>query len=109
MLEPYTTAEPSRAQIDATSGPLLLEFGSNSCGYCHAAAPLLQSVLSAAPQLAHIRIEDGRGRPLGRSFRVKLWPTLIFLHNGHEKARLVRPGSAAEIREALDLLQTAPD
>jgi thioredoxin 1 len=45
----------------------------------------------------HIRIEDGRGRPLGRSFRVKLWPTLVYLEGGVEKGRVVRPNSAAEI------------
>ena len=107
-LKPYTTIEPSRAEIDAQQGPLLLEFGSNTCGYCQAVKPLLQEALGAAPELAHIRIEDGRGRPLGRSFRVTLWPTLIFLQHGTEVARLVRPHSAAEIREALDLLQTTP-
>ena len=49
------------------------------------------------PAVRHIRIEDGRGRPLGRSFRVKLWPTLIYLEAGVEKGRVVRPGGAAEI------------
>ncbi len=107
MLKPYTTSEPARAEIAATQGPLLLEFGSNTCGYCQAAKPLLQAALAAAPGLPHIRIEDGRGRPLGRSFNVRLWPTLVFLNNGTEVTRLVRPGSAAEIQEALDLLQTA--
>jgi thioredoxin 1 len=48
----------------------------------------------------HIRVEDGRGRPLGRSFRVKLWPTLVFLKDGKEVARLVRPSGAA-IEDAL--------
>jgi thioredoxin 1 len=47
-----------------------------------------------------MKVEDGQGRPLGRSFRVKLWPTLIFLRDGKEIARLVRPASAAQVREA---------
>jgi thioredoxin 1 len=42
-------------------------------------------------------VEDGKGKPLGRSFRVKLWPTLIYLEQGVEKGRVVRPDSAAEI------------
>jgi thioredoxin 1 len=32
---------------------------------------------------------------------VKLWPTLVFLRDGVEAARLVRPGDAASIRRAL--------
>jgi len=32
---------------------------------------------------------------------VKLWPTLVFLREGREAARLVRPQRAQEVREAL--------
>jgi thioredoxin 1 len=32
---------------------------------------------------------------------VKVWPTLIFLHNGKEIARLVRPLNSTVITEAL--------
>ena len=52
--------------------------------------------------MRHLKVEDGPGRPLGRSFRVKLWPTLVFLKDGQEVARIVRPGSPDEIRHALD-------
>jgi len=45
----------------------------------------------------HLKIEDGPGRPLGRSFRVKLWPTLVFLRDGVEVARVVRPADAKQI------------
>ncbi|MCA1715096.1 MAG: thioredoxin family protein, partial [Gammaproteobacteria bacterium] len=41
------------------------------------------------------------GRPLGRSFRVKLWPTLVFLRDGVELARVVRPASVDAITQAL--------
>jgi hypothetical protein len=49
----------------------------------------------------HLKIEDGPGRPLGRSFRVKLWPTLILLENGQELGRVVRPQQAQAIDQAL--------
>jgi thioredoxin 1 len=49
----------------------------------------------------HLKVEDGPGRRLGRSFRVKLWPTLVFMRDGIEVARLVRPRDAAAIAEAL--------
>lgn len=44
-----------------------------------------------------MKIEDGRGRPLGRAFGIKLWPTLVFLRDGVEVARVVRPLDAAQI------------
>ena len=47
--------------------------------------------------MRHIKVEDGKGKALGRSFRVKLWPTLIYLENGVEKGRAVRPNSTTEI------------
>lgn len=106
-MKPYSTTEPTRAEIDATSGPLLLEFGSNGCGICSRTQPLLAQALEAHGSLPHIRVEDGRGRRLGRSFRVTLWPTLVFLRDGKEIGRLIRPASTAQIGEALMLLEGA--
>lgn len=97
----YAEVEPSRAQIDGRRGDLALEFGAPWCGYCIAAQPLLESALAARDDIAHLKIEDGRGRPLGRSFRVKLWPTLILLRDGEEVARVVRPAGRDEIELAL--------
>jgi thioredoxin 1 len=56
----------------------------------------------------HIKVEDGPGRPLGRSFRVKLWPTLVFLREGREVARLVRPADPVAIEQALAQLGAVP-
>jgi len=93
--------EPSRAEVDALDGPLLIEFGAQWCGHCQAAQPLIGEALSGHPRVRHLKIEDGAGRPLGRSFRVKLWPTLVFLRGGQEVARLVRPGDMLSISQAL--------
>jgi len=48
-----------------------------------------------------LKIADASGRRLGRSFGVKLWPTLVLLADGREVARLVRPREAAGIEAAL--------
>lgn len=99
--ENYATREPTRAEIDQLAGPTMLEFGSPTCGHCLAAQPLIASALAAHPGVRHIKIADGSGRSLGRSFKVKLWPTLIFLRNGQETARLVRPRDQNAIADAL--------
>ena len=57
--------------------------------------------------MRHLKVADGPGRPLGRSYRVKLWPTLVFLRDGQEVARLVRPGDATPIGEALASIDPA--
>ena len=108
MNEVYAAVEPARAEIDMLEGPTVLEFGSPTCGYCRAAQPLLASAFADHPNVRHIKIADGSGRPLGRSFKVKLWPTLVFLSNGREIARLVRTGDASAIRRALAQIESSP-
>lgn len=97
----YAEAEPKRAEVEALEGPTLLEFGSPWCGYCRAAQPLIAEALAAHPGVRHLKIADAGGKRLGRSFGVKLWPTLVFLKDGEEAARLVRPRDARRIGEEL--------
>jgi thioredoxin 1 len=101
MQQAYANTDPPRADIDALTQPTVLEFGSNSCGICRAAQPAIAQAMAAHPALGHIKIEDASGRRLGRSFGVKLWPTLIFLKAGKEVARLVRPRDTHSIQDAL--------
>ena len=104
----YAETEPTRAQIDALDEPVVVEFGTAWCGHCRAAQPLLAAAFARHPGVRHIKIEDGPGRRLGRSFRVKLWPTLVFLRGGEEVARLVRPHDPREIAAALARIDPRP-
>ena len=101
MSTPYTPETATRAQIDQWRGPAVIDFGTNWCGHCQAAQPLVDAAFEAQPSLRHLKVEDGSGRPLGRSFRVKLWPTLVFLRDGVEVERLVRPTDPAAVRDAV--------
>jgi thioredoxin 1 len=88
--------EPSEAAV--LPGLVLLDFGTDWCGHCVAARAAVDAWLRAHARIEHLRIEDGRGRTLGRAFRVKLWPTLVLLREGCEIARVVRPRVAADLR-----------
>ena len=95
---------PARSEVDAMAGAVLLEFGTPWCGHCRAAQPLLEAAMAGFADTRHIKVEDGSGRKLGRSFAVTLWPTLVFLRDGQEIARLVRPTQGDAITKALSQL-----
>ena len=106
MSSPYTPETVDRAEVDQLRGPAVVEFGTNWCGYCQRAQPLIESAFDGHAGVRRIRVEDGSGRPLGRSFGVTLWPTLIFLRDGKETGRVVRPTDTADIRRALGEIAT---
>jgi len=90
-------SEPTREQVDAMAGTTVLEFGAGWCPHCKTARPLVDAELARRADVRHIWIEDGSGKRLGRSFGVKLWPTLVLVRDGQEVARVVRPRSAREV------------
>ena len=97
----YAESAPTRAEVDAFPGPTVLVFGTQWCGHCRAAQPVITAALADHPRVRRLQIADGPGRALGRSFRVKLWPTLVFIVDGAEVERLVRPTNRQVIDTAL--------
>lgn len=90
---------PTRDQVDRMPGLVLLEFGTAWCGFCLTAAPRVAALLAKNPAIQHVKVEDGPGRALGRSFRVRLWPNLVFLRDGVVVRQVARP-SHVEMDEA---------
>lgn len=105
--KPYLSAieAPSLTEVQSLPGLTLLEFGTEWCGHCRAAQPLISQALALNTDTEqprqHLKIEDGPGRALGRHYRVKLWPTLVVLRDGQEVGRLVRPAAVQDVLTAL--------
>ena len=97
----YPPTEPAPADVAGWPGTVLLEFGTDWCGHCRAAQPLIAAALAPHPAVRHQKVFDGPGKPLGRSFGVKRWPTLVLLRDGAEVGRWVRPADGRELAEAL--------
>jgi thioredoxin 1 len=102
----YATEAPGHHDIQSMPGAVVLEFGTDWCGHCLAARPFVERAFASHPGVRHLKVEDGPGRALGRAYRVKFWPTLVFLRDGVELARVVRPLGSGAIEAALDRIAT---
>ena len=87
----YHEQQPTREEVDRMQGPVVVEFGADWCPICQGFAPKLEALFEKNPDVTHVRAADGRGKPLGRSFGVKLWPTLVFMRDGQVVEQMSRP------------------
>jgi thioredoxin 1 len=104
----YHESKQTREELEQSTGPVVVEFGANWCGICSGFTPQAAAAFAPYPQVQHIRVEDGPGKRLGRSFRVKLWPTFVFLRDGHVMQQSVRPSRDEVERGLLALTSGAP-
>jgi thioredoxin 1 len=81
--------------VQGLTGRVVLEFGTDWCPHCQALQKTVAQLKeSAAVPFQHFSIEDGKGKALGRAFRVKLWPNFVFLRDGQQMAQLARPSQS---------------
>ena len=85
-VQEYDSVEPSREEVGRLVGATVLEFGTPWCGYCRAAQPIIAAALSGVATFAG-------------SFT-----TAVFLNDGKELVRSVRPWREDEIRRGLDAI-----
>ena len=86
----WTENPPERDQLDRSQGKILLEFGAEYCPHCQVVQALVADKMSGN-DIPHFKIADGKGRKLGRSFGVKLWPNFVMMHRGSVVEQLARP------------------
>jgi thioredoxin 1 len=98
--EQYQEESITRAALDQSTGIILLEFGADWCPHCQAIQPAVARLLKQYPTIQHYKIADGAGKPLGRSFRVKLWPNFVVLKDGSVIAQQARP-TTDELHDAI--------
>ncbi len=55
MSNSYSATAPTPADVQAMSGLTLIEFGTDWCGHCQAAQPLLEKVLDDYPEVQHLK------------------------------------------------------
>jgi thioredoxin 1 len=100
----YEESLLTRENVDAMTGPVVIEFGASWCGICRSFTPQAEAAFEPFPGVTHLRVEDGPGKRLGRSFRVKLWPTFVFMKDGQVLQISVRPTSADEVTRGLEAI-----
>ncbi len=105
---PYQETTLSREEVDALTGPVVVEFGASWCSICAAFKPLAEAAFAPYEGIRQIRVEDGPGKRLGRSFRVKLWPTFVFMKDGQVVQTSVRP-TQDEVRHGLAAIATVQE
>lgn len=97
----YDEDAPTIDDVTHLKGLSVIEFGAPWCPHCQGAQDAIKEVLEPTSML-HIKVFDGKGKSLGRHFKVKLWPTVILLKDGMEVARVVRPTETHEVQAIME-------
>ena len=80
--------------------PILVDLWADWCPPCVVIAPILKKVIEnyeSKISLAKIEVDEGKNMKIAGQYQVRGFPTILFIHNGEEKARFSGAQSASFI------------
>ena len=89
------------ARLRQNSGIALLDFYADWCGPCKAIAPTLEKFASENPGITVGKVNVDESESTAEEFGIKGIPTLVFLRDGREVARLVGLTSQGALEDLL--------
>lgn len=82
--------------------PILVDLWADWCPPCVVIAPILKKVIEnyeSKISLAKIEVDEGKNMKIAGQYQVRGFPTILFIHNGEEKARFSGAQSASFIED----------
>ncbi|MEP9352286.1 thioredoxin [Xanthobacter sp. KR7-65] len=105
------TAERFTAHTSESEIPLVIDFWADWCGPCKTMAPVFESLAAEfEPHVRFAKVDTDAERELAEYFRISTIPTLSFIHNRREVARVAGAMFAGDLRRWLyDALSRAEE
>ena len=92
-------------EVAASKLPVLIDFGAEWCGPCHMVAPIVEELAGEYEGRVLICTCDAeKSDDIVATYKVRNIPTLVFLKDGQEVARIVGATTKAEIVDKLSKL-----
>ena len=104
------TIETFEDRVIGSEQPVLVEFSTSRCPACHAVKPTLERLAedySGRARVVEVNIEEEPA--LGRFFRIRAVPTLVFFKDGEPVDGVLGAPAASVLRRKLEGLTSCCD